>query len=233
MPVNSRICLTGMSGTGKGTIIDRLAAYAGHMAGLKAPIPKVSMRTQLCRPVPELIAMGILAEDAPGVRAQVEAGILLKQHIVVPAMCAALDQPEFRDNWIIDGSPRSAWSIDILENRVNNPTAVVIFTADKDEIRRRARERFVDDTGESFSVAIHKIDPENPRHPVTNLPLKRRPDDDAERLEFRFGEYERTIAQTIDTYRKIKRPGLRFIDIDTTQLTPDEVFERLISEIYR
>jgi adenylate kinase family enzyme len=221
-----------MSGTGKGTIIDRLAAYAGQMAGLNGPIPKVSMRTQLFRPIPELIAMGIPAEDAPTVRARVEAGILLEPHIVIPAMRAALDRPEFCDNWIIDGSPRSAWSIEVLENRANSPTTIIVFTADKDEIRRRARDRFVDDTGESFSAAIHKIDPQDPRHPVTGEMLKRRPDDDTERLEFRFGEYERTIAKTITLYRNMQRPGLRFIDINTTSLTPDEVFETLVAKLY-
>ncbi len=229
---NSRVCLAGLPGAGKGTIFHRLAQYLGQKAGLNGPVPQLSARAMLMQPPDTLVKMGISRKDAEGVRATIHAGIMVEDHIVEVVLRAHFDQPQLQDNWLAEGVPRLPSQVKFFENRINRPTAIVILVADKAELRRRANDRFVDEHDEPFSVSLHNIDPKDPRHPITQAPLRHRPDDDRERLEVRFAEYEHYVVPTIAAYRQVRRPDLRIVEIDTTVLTPDETFQRIVRHLY-
>ena len=117
-----RIVLFGAPGTGKGTQAQKLVADYG--------VPQVSTGDLLRAAVAEQTELGMMA------KAEMDAGELVADEIVIGMIRERLNEPDARNGFILDGFPRSltqASALDEMLDEMGQPIEHVIHLQVEDE----------------------------------------------------------------------------------------------------
>lgn len=204
------LVMLGAPGSGKGTQSYRLSQKFG--------IRHVSSG-DLIRNNPNL------PEEA---RQIVESGGYIPDEMITEIVKNKLNEPPYRDGWILDGFPRTLKQAEYLEVIAPKPPLVIYLLVDEEEIKNRlSLRRTCQNCGAIFHLKNHPPKKEN-QCDLCNGPLICRDDDRPEVIERRFKIYNERTYPLIQFYSKKGH----LITIDSTgEKTPDQVFSLILEEL--
>jgi adenylate kinase len=137
--------------------------------------------------------------------AQMEAGDLVSDDVMLGVVLERLNEDDTRDGFILDGFPRTLPQADALEQKLDELgrriTAVLLIEAPDEELIKRISGRRICPNGHVYHVEFHP--PE--RGGVCDRdgePLEQRPDDRPEKVERRLKVYHQQTAPLIDYYEE-------------------------------
>lgn len=182
-----RIILLGPPGSGKGT--------QGEMMERKFNFPRISTGDLLREAVKQRTPLGLVAE------AQMKAGHLVSDEIVVSLVAEKIKQSDCLHGYILDGFPRTLNQVKLLEKMNNCQEEVVIEIQVPEEV---ILERLTNRRVCSSCGAVYNIITSPPQRPNTcdlcGGQLIQREDDQAEVIKERLRIYEAEIKDIRDYY---------------------------------
>jgi adenylate kinase len=183
------LILLGPPGAGKGTQAERLVE--------DFPLAYFSTGDILRDAVREGTELGRRAES------YMQAGELVPDDVIIGVILDAIERPEARDGFLLDGFPRTIAQGEALERQLaehgRGLTAVLLIEAPDDEIVRRLSGRRVSKSGRVYHV---EFDP--PKHEgrcdIDGSQLIQREDDRPETIRKRLRVYHDQTAPLITFY---------------------------------
>jgi adenylate kinase len=187
------LILLGPPGAGKGTQAERLTD------DFKLPYIATG----------NILRAAVAAETALGTQAKafMDAGELVPDEVISGVVLEAVEGPDARDGFLLDGFPRTIGQAQALaaglERLERQLTAAILIDVPDDEVLRRLSGRRVSvKTGRVYHV---EFDP--PKHEgrcdVDGSRLVQRDDDRAETVEHRLEVYHRQTAPLISLYEEL------------------------------
>ena len=202
------LILLGAPGAGKGTQAVRIAAEKG--------IPHISTGDIFRKNIKEGTPLGIKAKS------YIDRGQLVPDEVVVGIVEQRINQPDFKNGYLLDGFPRTIAQAEALD-RLTNIDYVVNLEVDLDKLVDRITGRRVcEKCGESYHISTKKDD----KCEKCDGKLIQRADDTEETVKSRLNVYKNETAPLIDFY---KNQGV-LVNVDG-MLPIDKVFGAILEAI--
>ncbi len=175
-----KLILLGAPGSGKGTQAKKLSKHFGlvHISTGDIIRENIKNRTKI----------GIEAEKL------INDGNLVPDDVVIEMVANYLKQDHVRNNFVLDGFPRTVKQAEALDN-ISEIDKVILIDTDLDETTRRILNRKTcPKCGKSYSNLEFC--------PNCNIKLERRDDDNEQTIKNRFKVYINETLPVVEYYKK-------------------------------
>lgn len=199
------LVVLGPPGAGKGTQAERISRTRR--------LPKISTGDILREAVQTRTPLGRAA------RAEMEAGRLISDDVMIGIVLERLDQEDARNGFVLDGFPRTIIQASALDKMVagRGPLVVLDIVVPEDVlVRRLASRRICGECGSNAAVDWLTVCGKCGGQLITRV------DDGSEIVRERLGVYHRQTMPLVDYYSA--RPTFRRID---GNLPPDDVTDAI------
>lgn len=199
-----RIILLGAPGAGKGT----QAQFIMHKYG----IPQISTGDMLRAAVKAKTPLGLQAKEL------MDAGKLVTDELVIALVKERIAQPDCKNDFLLDGFPRTVPQADAMKAAGINVDYVLEFDVPNEVIIDRMSGRRV----HSASGRVYHVKYNPPKQEgiddITGEPLTTRKDDHEDIVKKRLVEYHELTKPLISYYQNEKQAGnTEYFRIDGTQ----------------